>query len=266
MKKLLVLILLLTIPLHLCSCSVSDENRINLDKSHDEYQDASNNYETSIEEKPKYEYGTAKEILSRDIKYFPDTKVKEHTYESTSKYEFLPKIIRFKTKYLYLYANSHAEEIFNLINARDKDALMQMFSPYKRSINSERFSWEIDVLFKYIDEAILDYDEDRYPITSSEHYSYGECLETVISADITAHTESTDYFFHISYTLADEDEEAIGLSWISVSSKEVDDFKTNGYDQSTSDKPYGTEDNPNICVQCQCKDYHFGVDGVPVYD
>ena len=266
MKKLLVLILLLTIPLRLCSCSVSDENRINLDESHDEYQDASNNYETSIEKKSKYEYGTAKEILNRDIKYFPDTKVKEHTYESTRKYEFLPKIIRFKTKYLYLYANSHAEEIFNLINSRDKDALMQMFSPYKRTKDSERFSWEVDVLFKYIDEAILDYDEDRHPITSSEHYSYGECLETVISADITAHTESTEYLFHISYTLADEDEEKIGLAWISVTTKEIDDYWTNEYDPSTNNKFYGTEDNPNICIQCRCKDYHFGVDGVPVYD
>lgn len=264
MKKLLVLILLLTIPLHLCSCSVLGENKKTLEESYVEYPDESNAYETYIEKESTYEHDTSKEILSREINYFPDIKVKEHTYESTRKYELLPEIIRFKTKYLYLYANSHAEEIFNLINARDKDALMQMFSPYQRSINSERFSWEIDVLFKYIGEAILDYDEDRYPMTSSEHYSYGECLETVISADITAHTESTDYFFHISYTLADEDEEAIGLSWISVSSKEVDDYWTN--DPPTDNKPYGTSDNPNICVQCQCKDYHFGVDGVPVYD
>lgn len=264
MKKLISIIISLCLIL-LCSCGANNDTNKG-ESLTDETSEATVAESIVKDEAVTYEHDTSKEILSREINYFPDIKVKEHTYESTRKYELLPEIIRFKTKYLYLYANSHAEEIFNLINARDKDALMQMFSPYQRSINSERFSWEIDVLFKYIGEAILDYDEDRYPITSSEHYSYGECLETVISADITAHTESTEYLFHISYTLADEDEEKIGLSWISVSSKEVDDFKTNGYDQSTSDKPYGTSDNPNICVQCQCKDYHFGVDGVPVYD
>ena len=237
----------------LCSCGANDNT--NKGKSlADETTQSTVAESVGKDEAGAYEYGTAKEILSRDIKYFSDTKVKEHTYESTRKYEFMPKIIRFKTKYLYLYANSQAEEIFNLINARDKDALMQMFSPYDRRKNSERFSWEVDVLFKYIDEAILDYDEDRHPITSSEHYSYGECLETVISADITAHAESTDYFFHISYTLADEDEEKIGLSWISVTAKEIDDYWTNEFDSS------------KICIQCKCKDYHFGVDGVPVYD
>ena len=257
MKKQLVLVFILSFFTLLFGCSSVNYNEKNLGENTD------NSYSY---EKNTYEHGTAKEILSRDIKYFPDTKVKEHTYESTRKYEFLPKIIRFKTKYLYLYANSQAEEIFNLINARDKDALMQKFSIYTRTKNVERLSWEADVLFKYVDEAIVDYDEDQNPITISEYFSYGECLETTISTDVTAHADSKDFMFNISFTLADEDESKIGVSWIAVTTKEIDEYWDNNYNPSTDNKVFGSSDNPNVGIQCQSKDYHFGVDGVPVYD
>ena len=85
MKKLLVLILLLTIPLRLCSCSVLGENKKTLEESYVEYPDESNAYETYIEKESTYEHDTSKEILSREINYFTDIKVKEHTYESTRK-------------------------------------------------------------------------------------------------------------------------------------------------------------------------------------
>ena len=225
MKKLLVLILLLTIPLHLCSCSVSDENRINLDKSHDEYQDASNNYETSIEKKPKYEYGTAKEILSREIKDFSNVTVKAHTYESIKIYDYLPDFLKFQSKYYYLYANSQAEEIFNLINARDTEGIISKMSPYVRAAEGEQqLEKEINVLFQYIDEAILDYDEDPYPIDQSSSFSYGECNECSIYAEFYVHTKVQDYMIRIHNCLAEEDEDKIGIERIVVGTKEAEDY------------------------------------------
>lgn len=250
MKKLLVLILLLTIPLHLCSCSVSDENRINLDKSHDEYQDASNNYETSIEEKPKYEYGSDAEVLSREIKDFSDVKVKEHSYKGLALYEHLPDILKYQSRYYYLYANFQAEELFNMINAKDRNGIISKMSPYLSEAKKDMIEKEIDVLFKYFDEAIIDYEEDPDPSDYSVAFEYGTCTECRVSATFYAITDNNRYSVLIYFYLVDEEENRVGINYIAVATEDVNKFWDDyyidhTYDPSKDDHDY---DDGIICM------------------
>lgn len=108
----------------------------------------------------------------------------------------------------YWYANKNAEKILNLINAKDRNALKELFS--QTVINEGNIDKQIDVLFDYVDGAFVDYEEN--PPGGSEYNSYGEAIELSYNVEIIAKTSNYEYSVIIDFILADkENEENIGV-------------------------------------------------------
>lgn len=108
----------------------------------------------------------------------------------------------------YWYANKNAEKILNLINAKDHNALKNLFS--QTVINEGNIDKQIDVLFDYVDGAFVDYEENSPG--GSKYNSYGETIELSYDVEITAKTSNYEYSVIINFILADkENEENVGI-------------------------------------------------------
>ena len=220
MKKIAVFMSLLIVVL--CSCGANEDT--NKYKSlTDEVTEAYVDKSLGNDEAVTYEYGTANEILSREIKDYSDVKVKEHDYRALVLMEKLPKVLKFQSRYFYLYANSQTEELLNLINARDEKGITEKISVYVRKTEGENLEKEIDILFRYIDGAIVDYDEDDMPF-DEVYFSYGDCNWCYITGNINFHTDSYSYNIQTTFVLDDENDEKIGIECIYVTRTDILDY------------------------------------------
>ena len=131
----------------------------------------------------------------------------------------------------YYDVNKKAEEIFNIINERNGDKLKALFSSNVKNAVPE-LDEQIRILFDYIDEPIIDYDEG---LDSGEsHVDKGEVLEKDLSTLIVFQTDSKSYYMWLSWYLVDENKDNIGLDYIAFADKAEEDSRIN----EMTDNPY----------------------------
>lgn len=209
-KKLLSMFLIIIL-VFLCSCGTKKVS----------YEDII--MKSTTEDPTTAERGFDEEILSETIKDYSEITVKKHYYSSIHLYEKLPEVLKFQSRYFYLYANSQTEELLNLINARDEKGITEKLSVYVRKTEGENLEKEIDILFRYIDGAIVDYDEDDMPF-DEVYFSYGDCNWCYITGDINFHTDSYSYNIQTTFVLDDENDEKIGIECIYVTRTDILDY------------------------------------------
>lgn len=124
----------------------------------------------------------------------------------------------------YYDVNKKAEEIFNIINEKNAEKLKALFSADVKNTVSD-LDEQIQILFDYIDEPIIDYDEGLDG--GGSHTDKGEVLEKDLSTTIVFYTESKDYYLWMTYNLADENDDKVGLDYICFADKEEEDRRLN---------------------------------------
>lgn len=225
----------------LCSCGANDNT--NKGKSL---------ADETTEETTVAEYFSKDEILSREIKDYSDVKVKEHDYRALVLMEKLPDILKYNHEYYRYYSNSQTEELYNLINAKDKDTIISRFSPETQEEEGSMLGRKIDVLFKYIDGPIVDYDEDDR-LSAEVYESYGEIIWVHKYYQGYFYTESgTKYRIWIYYSIKDETDDKVGITEVSVVTDQIDKYDI---DHSLSDYKYKSiYDSGQSAIACFTKE------------
>lgn len=233
MKK-IILIPMSLLLVFLSSCSLGKSENTNMSSPVHDSQEIPT--ESAVQkEETTLEYGTAAEILSREIKDYSDVKVKEHDYRALVLMEKLPDILKYNHEYYRYYSNSQTEELYNLINAKDKDTIISRFSPETQEEEGSMLGRKIDVLFKYIDGPIVDYDEDDR-LSAEVYASYGEIIWVHKYYQGYFYTESgTKYRIWIYYSIKDETDDKVGITEVSVVTDEIDNYDI---EHSLSDYKY----------------------------
>ena len=250
MKK-IILIPMSLLLVFLSSCSLGKSENTNMSSPVHDSQEIPT--ESAVQkEETTLEYGTAAEILSREIKDFSDVKVKEHDYRALVLMEKLPDILKYNHEYYRYYSNSQTEELYNLINAKDKDTIISRFSPETQEEEGSMLGRKIDVLFKYIDGPIVDYDE-KDPYSTEVYSSYGEKVWIRIYYSGYFYTESgTKYRIWIYYSIKDETDDKVGITEVSVVTDEIDNYDI---EHSLSDYKYKSiYDSGQSAIACFTKE------------
>lgn len=137
------------------------------------------------------------------------------------------KMSRFFAGYDHYDANKAVEKILNLINQRDKNALIAEFS--KGTKNCEDLDRQVDVLFDYINEPIVDYTEVEPGV--AEDVSYGETVRKSFRISIEAYTDSMKYYFDFEIVQIDKaNENNVGIKSMCVFAEEVNQYYLDNYD------------------------------------
>lgn len=112
------------------------------------------------------------------------------------------------------YAVQTFNEVLELVEAKDSQAIFDMFSEYNRE-NIDLMP-EIEKLVNFLDGKIV---EMRHVGASSDYCSVrdGVTVSSCYSADTYVTTDrGTLYWFRVGVITADEDETKLGLDWIYV--------------------------------------------------
>ena len=107
-----------------------------------------------------------------------------------------------KDSFDYRYAHKKEEDFFNMLNRKDKEGIKAMFSEKVRS--ETNLDKQIDVLFDYIDEPVIDYEEAL--MCSGKDKSYGKTTKWDFGNTPIAITKSHRYFFNFDFIYKDEEE------------------------------------------------------------
>lgn len=137
------------------------------------------------------------------------------------------KMSRFFAGYDHYDANKAVEKILNLINKRDKESLIAKFSQGTK--NREDLDRQVEVLFDYIDEPIVDYTEAEPGV--SEYVSYGETVQKSFRISIESYTDSLKYYFDFEIVQIDKtNENDVGIKSMCVFTEEVNQYYLDNYD------------------------------------
>ncbi len=134
--------------------------------------------------------------------------VKQHNYSAL------------KDSFDYRYAHKKEEEFFNMLNRKDKEGIKSMFSEKMRS--EANIDKQIDILFDYIDEPIINYEESL--MFSGKDSSYGKIIKWDFGNTPIAITKSHRYFFKFNFIYKDEEKpQNIGIQTLCVWDEKFDE-------------------------------------------
>lgn len=137
------------------------------------------------------------------------------------------KMLSFFAGYDHYDANKAVEKTLNLINQRDKNALIAEFSQGTK--NCEDLDRQVEVLFDYINEPIVDYTEAEPGV--AEDVSYGETVRKSFRISIEAYTDSMKYYFDFEIVQIDKaNENNVGIKSMCVFAEEVNQYYLDNYD------------------------------------
>ncbi len=137
------------------------------------------------------------------------------------------KMSRFFAGYDHYDANKAVEKILNLINKRDKNALIAEFSQATK--DCEDLDRQVEVLFDYIDEPIIDYAEAEPGV--SEYVSYGETVQKSFTISIEVHTDTSKYYLDFEIVQIDKtNENNVGIKSMCVFTEEIQQYYLDNYD------------------------------------
>lgn len=137
------------------------------------------------------------------------------------------KMSRFFAGYDHYDSNKAVEKTLNLINKRDKNALIAEFSQATK--DCENLERQVEILFNYIDKPIVDYTEAEPSV--AEYVSYGKTIEKSFHISIDAYTDSVKYYFDFEIVQIDkENENNVGIKSICVFTEDVKQYYLDNYD------------------------------------
>ena len=119
----------------------------------------------------------------------------------------------------YYYGNKKAEEFINLLNRRDKTGIKNLFS--KATQQKEDLDKEIDILFDYVSEQFIDYEEGA---TGTEKHTNGSIISYSLSLNFIGITDTKRYLMYIAFTKVDlEEPDDVGIDSFYIIDEEVND-------------------------------------------
>lgn len=152
------------------------------------------------------------------------------------------KMLRLFAGYDHYDSNKAVEKMLNLINKRDKNAFIAEFS--QETQGCEDLERQVQVLFDYIDEPIVDYEEAEPSV--AEYVSYGETIQKSFSISIEAYTDSVKYYFDFEIVQIDkENENNVGIKSMCVFTEEIMQYYLDNY--SVNDFPSKSVTSGLVC-------------------
>lgn len=137
------------------------------------------------------------------------------------------KMSRFFSGYDHYDANKAVEKTLNLINKRDKDALVAEFS--QKTKDCEDIERQVDILFDYINQPIIDYTEAEPGV--AEQVSYGETIQKSFTISIEMYTDTSKYYLDLEIVQIDKtNENNVGIKSMCVFTEEIQQYYLDNYD------------------------------------
>lgn len=147
-----------------------------------------------------------------------------------------------KDPFDYRYAHQKEEEIFNMLNRKDKEGIKAMFSEKVRSENN--LDKQIDILFDYITEPIIDYEESL--MSSGKEKADGNIINWDFANTPIAITKSHRYYFSFGFIYKDDEQpQNIGVKTLCVWDEKFDEHWNDIFD--SQDWPTGNYEEGCFC-------------------